>query len=105
MNRAAVEQYLDRIWLPAVRIVESLAPANGIPGHVAARFESYVLAEEHRLQENLQGIGYNIDAPETVNMTIGPGSIEKVCTNPDENSLQWTDTAVTRMYCLSCVCS
>lgn len=78
LNRAIVEHYLDKIWLPAVRITESLAPANGVPEHVTTRFESYARAEESRLKENLRGIGYDIDAPETINMVIGQGKIEKV---------------------------
>lgn len=72
-----VDRYLDSVWLGGANIIESLQPKT-IPQPIETRFEVYLVAEEQRLQQNLEGVHYNIDALETIPVITGPGKIEKV---------------------------
>ena len=80
-NRTWVDNYLESVWLPAVKTIESLLPATRIPSHVKTKFRQFVQMEERRITEKLESIKYNIDALETVQMIMGTGSIENVSTS------------------------
>ncbi|KAI0340329.1 hypothetical protein BDW22DRAFT_412068 [Trametopsis cervina] len=76
-NRAVIEQYLEKIWLPGVKLTEALRPAVDVPSHVELRFQPYLFLQEKELRWTLEQINYNIDALETVHVVIGHDKIEK----------------------------
>lgn len=77
-NRFFVDEYLFKIWLGVIKIVESLRPVTPIFNHLEGRFKEYTWHEEDRIRRNLDGVRYNLDAPDTVSMVAGPGRIENV---------------------------
>ena len=77
-NRSFVDNYLDKVWLSAIKTSESLLPVGQVPSHVKTKFRAYVAMEEHRMTQNLASVHYTVDALETVQMITGSGTIENV---------------------------
>lgn len=78
-NRRYVELYFMVTWGRISAFAKSLrAPSTTVPEHVEDKFKEYVEYEEERMRQNLQGVKYEVDGPETVYGIVGPGRIEKV---------------------------
>ncbi len=85
-NRVFVDQFnwhssatleLDQLLAGVHSAVEDL----GGDEELFHRFKGFVDDEELRMQKTLESIKYNIDAPNTLRLVIGPGRLEKVCPN------------------------
>ncbi|KAI0666577.1 hypothetical protein C8Q78DRAFT_1058203 [Trametes maxima] len=79
-NHKEAYHYLERVWSKVTNASYGLIQAHSEEDDddkLWARFESYVEAEEKRLDEGLQTVRYYIDALDTVSLITGPGRIEK----------------------------
>jgi hypothetical protein len=79
-NREAVDRYFAFAWevvhtLTAAVLSESSQP-SGLDE--SKKFKSYLEAEEARLGNNLQAVGYIIDGVDTLPLITGVGRVEKV---------------------------
>jgi hypothetical protein len=75
-NREAVYRYYVYVWNtvhPMTAAVLSQNFESGDPN----RFESYLEAEEARLENNLRAVDYVIDGVDTLSLIAGMGRIEK----------------------------
>lgn len=81
-NRRAVDEYLFhasfwRIEL-LLRSTRSVNPKVFTDPDLIRMTESYSAAEEERIDQNLQDVGYELDTPATVSLVTGVGRIERV---------------------------
>ncbi|KAM5543353.1 hypothetical protein V8D89_003227 [Ganoderma adspersum] len=76
-NRNVVDKYLQTVWQKITTLTASFVNANQ-PDSLYERFKSYVEAEEQRLRQGLETVGYDIEAMDTLLLVTGPGRIEKV---------------------------
>ena len=80
-NREVVDRYFAWVW-SAVRTltaaVLSQNPSQNSGPDDSKRFNSYLEAEEARLENNLRAVDYVIDGIDTIPLIIGVGRIEKV---------------------------
>ncbi|KAI0644514.1 hypothetical protein C8Q79DRAFT_777234 [Trametes meyenii] len=80
-NHKEAYRYLERVWSKITNasygLIQAHSEDDDDDDKLWARFESYVEAEEKRLDEGLQTVRYYIDALDTVSLITGPGRIEK----------------------------
>lgn len=76
-NRRFVEKYLDSVWSLVTELTTGFRRAEWSDA-LRERFQSYVLAEEEKMREQLEIVRYDIDAADTLLLITGPGRIEKV---------------------------
>ena len=76
-NRKEVNRYIASVWTPVTVFVQSIKREKG-PEELKSKFESYVTAEEARLQRNLEDIKYDIDSYDTIQLIAGDGRTEMV---------------------------
>ena len=76
-NHTFVAEYLMNVWRPVTTLSASMS-TFAVEDELWSRFESYVLAEEKRLDDALKDVHYYIDAVETLYLITGPGRIEQV---------------------------
>ena len=93
-NRRTIYPHINEVWKMVMVFVRSIGRDEGTeeltmcPTFVGegptrtreliSRFESYVNAEEKRLQRNLGVMNYRIDSPDTFRVIAGDGRIETV---------------------------
>ncbi|KAI0656683.1 hypothetical protein C8Q70DRAFT_329984 [Cubamyces menziesii] len=75
-NHTFVAEYLMNVWRPVTTLSASMS-TFAVEDELWSRFESYVLAEEKRLDDALKDVHYYIDAVETLYLITGPGRIEQ----------------------------
>ncbi|KAI0762326.1 hypothetical protein C8Q74DRAFT_143012 [Fomes fomentarius] len=75
-NRRFVEKYLDSVWSLVTELTTGFRRAEWSDA-LRERFQSYVLAEEEKMREQLEIVRYDIDAADTLLLITGPGRIEK----------------------------
>ena len=79
INRNAVTSYFANIWGLVHGLIAPLLSLQ--PGQDdSEKFQSYLEAEEARLDNNLKAVDYIIDGTDTLTLIIGVGRIEKVST-------------------------
>lgn len=76
-NRKEVNEYIGNVWTGVTTFVQSLKREKGTEG-LKSKFEPYVVTEEAKLQRNLEGIKYDIDSYDTVQLIAGEGRVEMV---------------------------
>ena len=76
-NRKEVNEYISYVWHEVTTFVRSIKWEKGRED-LRIKFQSYVAAEEARLQKNLEDFKYDIDSFESVSIISGPGRIETV---------------------------
>jgi len=76
-NRKEVNGYIARVWTNVTVFVQSVKRDKGTE-ELRSEFESYVTAEEARLQRNFEDIKYNIGSYDTVQLIAGEGRAEMV---------------------------
>lgn len=78
-NRSWVDNYLDKTWFGAVKIVESVLPVKLVPAHVKTKFRAYTTVEEQRIAQRLEsvtGVQYNVDSLETLYMVVQDSAMD-----------------------------
>ena len=76
-NRKEVNEYIVTVWTEVTVFVQSIKREKGNEG-LKSEFESYVVAEEARLQRNFEDIKYDIDSYDTTQLIAGEGRAETV---------------------------
>jgi hypothetical protein len=76
-NRKEVNEYITTSWTNITVLVQSIKREKGT-GDLESKFESYVAAEEARLQRNFEDIKYNIDSYYMTQLIAGDARIETV---------------------------
>lgn len=76
-NRKEVNEYITRVWGPVTAFVQSIKREKGTV-YLRSRFESYIVAEEARLQRNFEDIKYDIDSYDVALLIAGGGRVETV---------------------------
>ena len=76
-NRKEVNEYVATVWTNVIVFVQSIQRDEGTE-ELKSKFESYVTAEEERLQRNFEDIKYDIDSYDTVQLIAGEGRAEMV---------------------------
>ena len=76
-NRKEVNVYIAKVWTHVTVFVQSIKREKGTED-LTSKFESYVAAEEARLQRNFEDIKYDIDSYDTVQLISGEGRAEMV---------------------------
>jgi len=81
-NRRAVDEYLyhSSFWRVELllRSTRSVNPKVLSDADLSRYAENYAMGEEGRLDDNLQGVAYELDTPATVSLVTGVGRIERV---------------------------
>jgi hypothetical protein len=75
-NRQAINNYINSVWRLVTVFVQSIERAGTLDLH--SEFESYVTAEESRIQRNFEEFKYRIDDPDFVQFISGEGRLETV---------------------------
>jgi len=76
-NRKEVNEYVTMVWSVVTVFVQSIKREKGTED-LKSKFESYVAAEEAKLQRNLEDIKYDIDGYDTALLIAGEGRVETV---------------------------
>jgi hypothetical protein len=76
-NRKEVNTHVARVWTNVIVFVQSIKRDAGTE-ELTSKFESYVAAEEARLQRNFEDIKYDIDSYDTIQLIAGDGRAEMV---------------------------
>lgn len=76
-NQDSVNYFINSTWERIKVFVQSIKGEEGTE-ELWLRFKPYVTAEEARLQRNFEGLGYQIDSPDTVQVVSGECRIETV---------------------------
>ena len=76
-NRKEVNEYISYVWEEVTIFARSIKWEKGTED-LRTKFQSYVAAEESRLQKNLEDIKYDIDSSDSVRLISGHGRIETV---------------------------
>ena len=76
-NRKEVNEYVTMVWSAVTVFVQSIKREKGTED-LKSKFESYVAAEEAKLQRNLEDIKYDIDGHDTTLLIAGEGRVETV---------------------------
>ncbi|KIK51733.1 hypothetical protein GYMLUDRAFT_120582, partial [Collybiopsis luxurians FD-317 M1] len=76
-NRYFMDEYMSsEIFTRIDILLRSLRPPDSYVGNKLKQvINAYSSSEEQRLRENLEGVEYAIDTPETVSLVTGPGRI------------------------------
>lgn len=79
-NRRVIDEYIHNSPIKDIELLlRSINPYWAPPNQdINERISSYVQAEEDRLESNLQGVAYNIDAFNTLTLIGGTQRVEKV---------------------------
>jgi hypothetical protein len=76
-NRKEVNEYIGNVWTAVTTFVQSFKREKGTED-LKSKFEPHVVAEEARLQRNLEDIKYDIDSYDTIQLIAGEGRVEMV---------------------------
>ena len=76
-NREAVDRYFAWVWGSVHSLTAAVLSQDSGPDD-RKRFNSYLEAEEARLENNLRAVDYVIDGVDTLPLITGTGRIEKV---------------------------
>jgi hypothetical protein len=80
-NREVVDRYFSWVWSAVhtltAAVLSQNSSQNSGPDN-SKRFNSYLEAEEARLENNLRAVDYVIDGIDTIPLITGVGRIEKV---------------------------
>ena len=76
-NRKEVNRYVANAWTLVTVFVQSIKRERGTE-ELRSKFGSHVTAEEARLQKNFEGIKYDIDSYDAVQLIAGEGRVEAV---------------------------
>jgi len=76
-NRKEVNSYVSTVWTLVTVFVQSITREHETED-LKSKFQSYVDAEEARLQNNFKDIKYKIDSHDMVQLVAGEGRIEMV---------------------------
>jgi hypothetical protein len=76
-NMDSINEYLSSVYNGIATLHTGVTPCD-ITDWLQEKFQSYVEAEEERLQKALERVKYNIDAPDTLALITGPGRFERV---------------------------
>ena len=76
-NRNGANSYIATVWQVVTILVQSIKREKGTE-ELMSKFESHVAAEEAKLQRNFEGIKYDIDSHDTVQLIAGEGRLETV---------------------------
>lgn len=80
-NRFVVDGYLSDSSLSKIDLlVRSVSPTNSYDPDLDQKMQPYVLEEEHRMEQNLRSVAWEIDDANTLSLVTGPGRIERVRT-------------------------
>jgi cysteine synthase len=79
-NREAFDRYFENTWLRVHALTAAVLSQQYSEPEDPKRFESYIDAEEARLENNLRAVDYVIDGVDTLPLIAGVGRIEKVWT-------------------------
>jgi hypothetical protein len=80
VNRNVVDGYLGEDSFKDIELLlRSVAPYVSTEGDIGERTSSYIQEEESKLENNLDSIAYNIDAPNTIKLITGTERTEQVC--------------------------
>ena len=77
-NRRSVNDYIQEAWQHVASFTRSIEKDEEGTAELRSQFESYVAAEEARLQRNFEAIRYRIDGSDTVRLVSGEGRPEAV---------------------------
>jgi hypothetical protein len=81
-NRVVVDAYLsDPVFLKLDLLIRSVVPTINHDTELERRMSSYVEQEEHRMEQNLKDVEFDIDDQNTLSLITGPGRIERVREN------------------------
>ena len=76
-NRQAISDYINRVWRLVTVFVRSIEREEGTE-RLRSKFESYVAAEESRVQRGFEEFKYQIDGSDTIQFVCGEGRLEMV---------------------------
>ena len=76
-NQRAVQYYVHTTWRMVTALVQSIKREEGTD-YLKSKFEPHVVAEEKRLQRNLEDIKFRIDGPGPFWAVSGEGRVERV---------------------------
>jgi cell division protein FtsB len=79
LNRHAIISYFAYHWVFIYSLIAPFLPLQSAQVD-REKFESYLEAEEARLENNLRAVDYSIDGIDTLTLITGVGRIEKVST-------------------------
>ena len=74
-NQQAISDYINRVWRLVTVFVQSIRRVGWDP---RPEFESYVAAEESRVQRGFEEFKYQIDGSDTIQFVCGEGRLEMV---------------------------
>ena len=74
-NQQAISDYINRVWRLVTVFVQSIRREGWDP---RPEFESYVAAEESRIQRNFEEFKYRIDDSDFAQFISGEGRLETV---------------------------
>jgi hypothetical protein len=77
LNRSSVNEYLGSIYTSVTSLQEGVSDCI-VNEALQDKFNSYIEAEEARLQGNLEAVDYDLDAADTLVLVTGQGRIDKV---------------------------
>lgn len=88
-NQPVINNYVDGAWKLVTKFIQSIGREEGTE-ELRSKFESYVAAEESRLEQSFKDINYLIDSPNVVQVISGKGRLETVINNSCCCSLVWS---------------
>jgi len=81
-NRVIVDAYFsDPVFLKLDLLIRSVVPTVNHDAELERRMSAYVQQEEHRMEQNLEAVEFDIDDQNTLSLITGPGRIERVREN------------------------
>ena len=76
-NRQAISNHINRVWRRVTVFVRSIKREEGTK-KLRSKFESYVIAEEEKMQQDLERFKYQIDGSDTAQLICGESRPETV---------------------------
>ena len=76
-NQPVINNYVDGAWKLVTKFIQSIGREEGTE-ELRSKFESYVAAEESRLEQSFKDINYLIDSPNVVQVISGKGSVRNM---------------------------
>jgi len=77
-NRVIVDAYFsDPVFLKLDLLIRSVVPTVNHDAELERRMSAYVQQEEHRMEQNLEAVEFDIDDQNTLSLITGPGRIER----------------------------
>lgn len=105
-NRVTVDAYFsDPVFLKLDLLIRSVVPTVNHDTELERRMSSYVEQEEHRMEQNLKDVEFDIDDQNTLSLITGPGRIERVREYPSHGYSSSQSWSSIYFPCYFCFCA